>query len=182
MAFQICPQHALDEVDGVWVSDDVGTRFTCTRSDHVDSGPFTWFSSPPPPPGTDLSGVAAELGLGLEIPSILGKYSDRWVEYGVFEQAYASANPKDWGGLVDRYGHRAVAAKRYTVSAFLAATLGNLERAGAVAFHAGPATGRWAYNGTISYWSLLPAPEWSKRLSWASSGLTVDYVPGQIEI
>ena len=84
---------------------------------------------------------------------------------------------------MDRYGHTAVAAKRYTVSAFLAATLGNLERAGAVAFHSGPATGRWAYNGTISvYWSLPPGPDWADRNSWEDSGLTVGYVPGQTEV
>jgi hypothetical protein len=92
------------------------------------------------------------------------------------------SNPKDWAFLMDCYGHSAVVAKRYTVSAFLAATLGNLERAGAVAFHSGPATGRWAYNGTISYWSLPPAPDWTSRVSWEDSGLTVAYVPGQTEV
>lgn len=181
MVYQVCPQHALDEVDGVWVSDEVGTKFTCARTDHVEPGPFTWFSSPPPPPGTDLTGIAADLGLAIEIPAVLKQFHGRWVEYGVFEHAYAMANPNDWSFLLGRYGHRAVVPKAYTVSAFLAATLGNLERVGIVAFHSGPATGRWAYNGTISYWSLPPAPDWSSRLSWADSGLTVSYVPGQTQ-
>lgn len=182
MAYQICPQHALDELDGVWVSDEVGTQFTCTRTDHVEPGPFTWFSSPPPPPGADISGIAADLGLDVEIPAVLQQFNRQWVEHGVFEHAYALAHPKDWAFLMDRYGHTAVATKQYTVSAFLAATLANLDRRGAVAFHAGPATGRWAYNSTISYWSLLPAPDWSSRISWEDSGLTVAYVPGQTEL
>lgn len=182
MAYQICPQHAFDEVDGVWVSDEVGSQFICTRTDHAESGPFTWFSSPTPPPGTDLAGIAADLGLVVEIPAVLKKFEGKWVEYGVFEQAYALANLKDWTFLVERYGHKAIADKRYTVSAFLAATLGNLERAGVVAFHSGRATGRWVYNGTISYWSLPPAPDWADRVSWQDSGLTVVYVPGQTEV
>ncbi len=181
MAFQVCPQHAIEEVDGVWISNDVGTQFTCNRTDHVAPGPFTWISSPPPPPGTDLNGIADDLGLGVEIPAVLKEFAGQWIEFGVFERAYALANPQDWAFLMDRYSHTAVAPKRYTVSAFLAATLGNLERAGIVAFHSGPATGRWAYNRTISYWSLPPAPDWSERLSWEESGQMIDYVPGATE-
>jgi hypothetical protein len=181
MAYQVCPQHSFEEIDGVWISDEVGTEFTCTRTDHVTPGPFTWISSPPPPPGTDLSGIAEDLGLGVEIPAVLKDFAGQWIEYGVFERAYALANPKDWAFLMDRYSHTAVAPKRYTVSAFLAATLGNLERAGVVAFHSGPATGRWSYNGTISYWSLPPAPDWATRITWAGSGHTIDYVPGTAE-
>ncbi|MFT3832630.1 MAG: hypothetical protein QM711_04830 [Micropruina sp.] len=182
MVYQICPQHAQDEVDGIWVSSDVGTKFTCPRPDHIEQGPFTWFGSPPQPPGTDLSGIAADLGLAVEIPAVLKQFSGQWVEYGVFEHGYASTHAKEWAFLMDRYGHTAVAAKRYTASAFLAATLGNLERRGVVTCHAGPATGRWAYNSTISYWALPQAPDWTSRLSWADSGLTVAYVPGQTEV
>lgn len=182
MAYQVCPQHSHEEVVGVWISNEVGTQFTCTRTDHVASGPFSWISSPPPPSGTDLTGIAEELGLGVEIPAALKEFTGKWVEYGVLERAYALANPKDWAFLVDRYGHKAIADKRYTVSAFLAAALGNLERAGVVAFHPGRATGRWSYNGTISYWSLPPAPDWAERISWEDSGLTVTYVPGQTEV
>ena len=41
MAERSRPPHTLDEVDGVWVSDEVGTQFTCTRTDHVEPGHFT---------------------------------------------------------------------------------------------------------------------------------------------
>lgn len=56
--------HTLEEVDGVWVSDDVGWRFTCTRTDHVETGPYTWLS-PPPPAGHTLSGIAIKLRLSV---------------------------------------------------------------------------------------------------------------------
>ncbi|GAB3862615.1 hypothetical protein GCM10028801_28440 [Nocardioides maradonensis] len=122
MAYQVCPQHAFEEIDGVWISDEVGTEFTCSRTDHVTPGPFSWMSAPPPPAGTDLGGIAEELGLGVEIPAVLKDFAGQWIEYGVFERAYALANPKDWAFLMGRYSHTAVAPKRYTVSAFLAAT------------------------------------------------------------
>lgn len=181
MAVQVCPLHSLEEVHGEWVSDDVGWRFTCPRSDHVRPGSFTWLSAPSAPPGTDMSGIAADLGLGVEIPAVLKGYPGKWIEYGVFEHAYATSNPKDWVYLIDRYGHRAITPSQYTVSAFLAATLGNLQRAGVIELQSGPATGRWSYNGTISWLALPPEPDWNDRTSWSDSALTVHYVPGQTE-
>lgn len=45
--------------------------------------------------------------------------------------------------------------------------------------HLGLATGRWKYNGTISWWTVAPAPDWeSNRLSWSDSGQDMSYVPG----
>ena len=75
MAFQVCPQHSFEEIDGAWISDEVGREFTCTRTDHVTPGPFSWISAPPPPPGTDLRGIAEELGLGVEIPAVLKQFA-----------------------------------------------------------------------------------------------------------
>ncbi len=92
------------------------------------------------------------------------------------------ANPEDWHFLVDRYSHTAVAAKRYTVSAFLGGVLGRLWRNGAVGGISGAATGRWSYNRTTGYWALFPEPDHDRRLSWADSGFTVEYVPGQTEV
>jgi hypothetical protein len=182
MVFQVCPLHASDEIDGKKVSDEVGWEFTCPRHDHIPLGPYTWLSGLPSPPGSELSGIAAELGLDVEIPAVLARFPQQWVEYGVFEHEYAVSHPKDWSFLMDRYGHTAIVAKRYTVSAFLAATLGNLQRQAAVVLHMGPATGRWAYNGRISWWALPPGPDWDSRLSWQESALTVEYVPGQTEV
>lgn len=82
---------------------------------------------------------------------------------------------------MERYGHTAIAAARYTASAFIAATLGHLSRTGHVLYHSGPATGRWSYNGQISWWALPPAPEWSDRTSWTDLELNTDYVSGSVE-
>jgi len=82
---------------------------------------------------------------------------------------------------VQRYGHSAVKRAHYTASAFLAKTLGDLSRSGDVLFHEGPATGRWSYNGKISWWALAPKPHCSPGTSWADTGLTMDYVPGNQE-
>ena len=53
----------------------------------------------------------------------------------------------DWKYLVDIYGHKAIASKPYTVSAFLGGILGRLQKAGAIAGFTGPATGRWRSGG-----------------------------------
>lgn len=182
MVFQICPLHSGDEVEGEWISDEVGWQFTCPRHDHPTPGPRTWMEAPTPPQIDGMSGIAADLGLSQAIPELLAAYSGTWIEYGVLEHAYATRHPEDWAFLVDRYGHTAIAASRYTASAFLGGALGNLERNGYIAAHSGPATGRWTYNHITHWWALPPGPDWVSRLSWEDSGLTVAYVPGQVEI
>lgn len=53
-------------------------------------------------------------------------------------------------------GNTAIKKKRYTTSAYIAHTLGQLSSKGAIAYHQGAGTGRWSYNTDISYWSTLP--------------------------
>ncbi len=78
-----------------------------------------------------------------------------------------------------RYGRRELAPRQYTVSALLAHTLSQLAKRGTAALQFGPATGRWAYNSTISWWSLLPTPGWSERLCWEASSVEADYLPNK---
>jgi hypothetical protein len=97
----------------------------------------------------------------------------------VAERAYALRCPEDFAAVVRRYGHTAVRPKQYTASAFLAGVLGVLSEHGTVLYHLGPATGRWKYNGTISWWTVPPVPDWDlSRLSWFDSGMDMSYVPG----
>jgi len=182
MAREVCPLHAFDDYEGRWVSGEVGYSFTCTRQDHPVPGPFTWLRAPEPPSLGELTGIAEELRLDVTLPKALQQYQGTWVEYGVLERAYALKNPKEWNFLIERYSHTAVAAKRYTATAFLAGVLGRLWQRGAVATRGGPATGRWSYNGTCGYHALSPEPTSESRLSWADSGFTVEYVPGQVEV
>lgn len=183
MVREYCHFHTSEDVEGEHVGADVGYVFTCHRNDHPEPGPYTWHRPPPAPVVSEISGLAEELGLATELSAVLKQYGGTWVEYGVVEHAYATANPQDWQRLLNLYGHTAIKSTRYSASAFLASTLGHLSRMGDVCFHDGPATGRWAYNGRISWWSLPPAPDWddAPHLSWADSGLTVEYVPGRAE-
>ena len=140
---QICHFHADEGVRGEPLGSDGTLTYMCPRSKgHPHPGPYTWLQAPAPRDVPGISGLAADLGLAVELPAALDGFRGRWAEYGVVEHAYATANPKDFALLVDRYGHTAVAAKRYTASAFLAKALGDLSRSGAVLFHEGPATGR----------------------------------------
>jgi len=94
----------------------------------------------------------------------------------VVEQAYATVCPQDFAELVAKFGHTTISPARYTVSSYLARTLGNLSRVGTVLYHDGPATGRWGYNDTISWWAIPPEPDWTSRLSWVDSGQSMEYV------
>lgn len=184
MSMQICHFHTDEGIQGKPLSGDGdGTlTFTCPRTKgHPQPGAYMWLQAPPPPDSKALGELATDLGLAVELPAALATFRGQWVEYGVVEHAYAAANPKDFALLVQRYGHSAVNRGQYTASAFLARTLGDLSRSGDVLFHEGPATGRWSYNGKISWWALAPEPQWSPETSWAETGLTMDHVPGNQE-
>jgi hypothetical protein len=181
MSVQVCPVHADESVSGHKLGDG-SVNYTCPRvKGHPEPGPFQWLYVPPPKGLSELTGIAAELGLDTELPQVLAAFPEEWVEYGLVEYTYAQRNPKDFAALVDRYGHTAIKASRYTVSSFLAGTLGILSRDGTVLVRPGEATGRWKYNQTISWWSLPPAPEWERRRSWESASPSMGYVPGSSE-
>ena len=181
MSDQVCPVHADESVVGETLG-DCSVSYTCPRSrGHPEPGPYTWLHVPQPKGLPELTGIAAELGLDVELPRVLAELPGMWVEYGLVEYTYAQRNPQDFAALADRYGHTAIKASRYTVSSFLAGTLGILSRDGMVLVRPGHATGRWRYNHTISWWSLPPAPEWEHRRSWESASPSMGYVPGSVE-
>lgn len=183
MSFQVCPFHADEAVGGLPSGADGVLLYRCDRTrGHPDHRPWTWLSQSDLDGDDAGTGLVAELGLRVELTAALREYRDRWVEYGVVEHAYAVANPADFAFLVEKYGHTAVGLKRYTVSVFLAGALGQLARSGSLLLDYGmKATGRWSYNGPTSWWALPPAPDMEARLSWADTGLSMDYVPGNNE-
>lgn len=182
MTLLVCPFHSDEDVAGVYVSNEVGEVFRCGRTaGHPQPGPYEWLKAPAEPELPEMSGLAAELGLAAALPAVLAGFQGRWVEYGVLEHAYAAAHPDDFEFLVDRYSHTAVAATHYSASAFLAGALGVLHRRGEVLLRMAPATGRWHYNSQISWWAMAPAQDWQGRLSWETTGLSMDYVPGSTE-
>ncbi len=181
MAFHVCPFHGNEAVRGEALGNDGSLTYVCDRKGHPLEGPYVWLSVPEPPDPLGADGLAADLGLAVELPAAVAKFRGQWVEYGVVEHAYATARPDDFAFLVAKYGHNSVAPKSYTASAFLARTLGTLSTNKYVVYHPGPATGRWAYNEQISWWTMEPAPEWPNGLSWAETGLDMGYVPGSSE-
>src|SRR5271165_780338 len=160
---QVCPFHGGEDILGVATGGEDGSlTFTCSlRNGHSQPGPHSWLYVPQmdSPPG--IEGYAAELGLAVELPAAIAQYRGTWIEYGVAERAYAKRCPDDFAAIVARYGHKAIAPKRYTASAFLAGVLGVLSRQGTLMYHLGPATGRWYYNEVVSWWAVAPAPDWS---------------------
>jgi hypothetical protein len=181
---QVCPFHADEDIRGVPTGgSDSSLSFTCTRTGgHPHGAPHSWLYVPQPDQLPGIEGYAAELGLATELPAAIAQYRGQWIEYGVAERAYALQCPDDFAAIVGRYGHTAIRAKKYTASAFLAGVLGVLSKQGTVLYHPGPATGRWKYNSTISWWAVPPELDWeSARLSWSASGHDMSYVPGETE-
>jgi hypothetical protein len=179
---QVCHFHADEDVVGTRLDDEGTYSFTCERrSGHVVPGPYTWMHAPEPPDLTGISGLADELRLDVELPTVIAVHRGQWLEYGVVEALYADANPHNFALLVERYSHTAIKATKYSASAFLASTLGHLSRSGHVLYHGGPATGRWSYNSGISWWAVAPQPDWEDRLSWTDLSRSMDYVPGSTE-
>jgi hypothetical protein len=182
MPFQICQQHGSDEIAGRKIAEPPGAfEYTCPRADHLVRGPLVWIEDPTLASLPGLSDVALFYRLDHELPAALAAFDGRWVEYGVLERAYAQRCPHDFAALVAKYGHREVAPKEYTVSAFLAGTLGRLGRMSAVQYHSGPATGRWSYLPEVSWWAAVPAGDWDEGLSWAAAGGDTSYIPGAPE-
>jgi hypothetical protein len=112
------------------------------------------------------SGLLEEFGVYQALVETL-RPDDPFVEYAVVEHRFADANPRLYADLVGRYGHTALGPRRFTVSSLLAGALSLLVRDGGVARDSGPATGRWSYNGQVSYWALPPASE-APSTSWVN--------------
>jgi len=122
-------------------------------------GSYSWIGTTPDGPvDVGLSyNKAEDLGVPNDLLACL-EHGEPFVEYGVVEYRYATTgNPSVYKQLVDDYGHTALGPKQYTASAFIAATLGRMEKEGTLAYKYDKATGFWSYNGGISYWALRPA-------------------------
>ena len=141
---------------------DGAISYTCELSKgHPNNGPWSWLESAPPPSAPNVSGIATELRLDIELPAALNALGQGWFEYGSVERSYVLRRPADFELLVEKWGHTASAPAQYTASAYIARTLGNLARAGSVAYHPGRGTGRWKYNDPISWWSMKPDIPWA---------------------
>lgn len=161
----VCPFHADGDTQGKKLADG-SWEYVCDRSGHPHGGEWRWLEVPPPPDGDGLGGFAEEYDLARELPAAVQSLGEGWFEYGLVERAYALARPQEFGEMVERWGHTALADKRYTVSSYLARVLGQLSRDGAVGYHGGVGTGRWSYNSDISFWAARGDIPWDVRTAW----------------
>ncbi len=154
---QVCPFHA-DEWSNGDLLEDGSRSYVCDRtSGHPAPGSWSWLVAQELPDVDGLTGMAEELGLDVELPAAMASLGTTgWFEYGLVESSYASRRPADFARMVEQWGHTAQAARQYSVSSYLAGTLGRLSRLGSVAYHQGIGTGRWSYNSSISWWELGP--------------------------
>lgn len=113
-----------------------------------------------------LTGMAEELGLDVELPAAIAALGTGWFEYGLVERSNATRKPADFARMVQQWGHTAQSGRQYSVSSYLAGTLGRLSRLGSVAYHQGVGTCRWSHNSSISWWSVVPPAGWEQRTSW----------------
>lgn len=153
--------------DGAW-------QFVCNG--YHDPTPWTFEVSADAKVATHHQGLATELGMWEDLPAVLVSEQPP-AEYGVVEYRYALAHPSEYAELVKLYGHTADGPKKYTASAFIAKTLGQLATDGVLIHSAGPATGYWSYNGTISYWSPASVAAPSVALTWHQFALAEGFDP-----
>lgn len=178
MPLSMCHFHVDENPRGV-ARPDGSYAYSCDRVDgHPGGGPWSWIEVPAPPGVDGFGGLAAELGLDVELPAAVASYGGDWVEYGLVERAYALARPDDFARLLAQYGHRSDdKERRYTISMFLAGCLGRLAKRGDVAYHDGPATGSWSYLPRVSWWAPgTQPPDWSDVRSCAAEGVDLSYV------
>src|SRR4051794_2233066 len=163
-ARQVCPLCGLDDDDLVeWALEAPGVwRFSCAN--HAQ--PYEWLTTASfRIDEASTGGYAEELGI---YNALLGLFTEPgpFREWGVVEHLFALAEPATYRELVDRYSHVALGPTQYSVSAFLAQAAGKLAREGHLAIRWVQATGFWAYNATISSFTVAPAAEHAPLLSW----------------
>ncbi len=165
----VCPLCGTqDDLDAPTPLPDSVWQFVCRG--HHEPSPYL-FQASAQKIQSYPEGLATELGLWDDLPPLLGPGEPR-VEYGVVEYRYATAHPNEYARLVKEYGHTAQGPKRFTASAFIAKALGRLASEGVLSHFAGPATGYWAYNGTISYWARPKGADDGDPLTWEAFATT----------
>ncbi len=149
-----CPLCASDDHTKEDRTDDGRVFAVCADPEHGSDG-YVW--EPTPPGGRSLrgDGLGAELGIWDKLLECVP--ADGHVHpYGDVEDRFFERYPEEAQQLLERYGHKWRDADypsgHYSMSAYVASRLRELEKEGHLALTWEPATGRWAHNGVISHW------------------------------
>ena len=106
-------------------------------------------------------GIAYELGLYEDLPAVLNH--GEWADTIVVKYRYAIAHPTSYSEMVTRWDNDNT---RYSTSAFIGSTLGDLSRATNVTHRNGPGTGFFSFNNNIGHWTLEPVPQHTITMNW----------------
>lgn len=109
-------------------------------------------------------GIAADLGLYDDLPDLL--IPGEWADTPTVEYRYAREHPMTFKRLLDRWGHVSEGSTKYSTTAFIGSTLGQLSRATNVTHRPGQGTGLFKRNAKIGYWTLEPVPEQTHDMTW----------------
>ena len=150
----LCPLCASDDQTETFETEDGIKVALCQNKSHGERG-FSWEPTPTPTRSQRSDGLGAELEIWDKLLELFGSDED-FVPYGTVEDRFIDRFPKEAILLRDRYGHRWRYADhpstQYSMSAYLASRLRELEREGQLELDWQPATGPWTYNGVISQW------------------------------
>jgi hypothetical protein len=146
-------------------------RYTCSGPSH-GADPYWWLSTGRSPlDGAGHEGLSTELGIYDDLLRCFDP-AEPYIEYGIVEYRYATANPVPYQRLVWTYDHVQAARDAgrsidYSASAFIGGALGRLfHRDALVTRVEGKATGFWSYNDRLHGWALRPGPDNNHVYSW----------------
>jgi hypothetical protein len=120
-------------------------------------------------------GIASELGLYEDLANLL-EYGKR-LETAVVEYRYGIAHPENYSWMLDRWGHVTQGPRKYSTTAFIGSTLGQLTRMTNVAHKSGPSTAFFSYNSWVGYWTLEPVPSTIVDIGWTQFALDAGIDP-----
>lgn len=151
-----CSLCVSDEFTSADRTEDGRRFFSCSNPEH-GAEPWVWEPSEDRPKRHRGDGLGSELDIWDKLLACLQPGED-FIPYGDIEDRFIERFPTETGQLLSRYGHRwrypAHPASKYSMSAYLAARLKDLEREGHLALRFDRAEGSWAYNEIISWWKV----------------------------
>lgn len=152
-----CPLCAKDDRTETHELDDGSSYAICFHSSHGTDG-YIWEPSPSMTGTSKRSeGIGAELDVWNKLLECFEDNAD-YVSYGEIEDRFFARHAEEASTLLHRYGHRWRDTKhragQYSMSAYLALRLRDLEKDDHLDLRWGPAEGPWKYNEVISYWRI----------------------------
>ena len=149
----LCPLCVRDDDTKILQRDDGITYGVCLDRSHGPDG-FVWEPAPPPGRSFRSEGLGADLAIWEKLLEVVeaGEYQS----YGLVEDRFVERFPAETLILAERFGHRwrfpEHPSTQYSMSAYLAARLKELEREGELDLSWDQAEGEWSHNGIISHW------------------------------